>query len=203
MVGKQFLAVAMLGLLFTACQSDAAKTETKQCMYSYDKGQSTLEWTAYKFTNNTPVKGTFTEINISTLSEAASVEELVGSIGFVIPIRSLETQDELKNNNIITGFFQTMNMEVLKGQVVSVKGDQLTFNVELNGIKEMVSGSYEMNGDVFSFHGKMNLNLFNAGSAIAALNTKCGDNHKGEDGVVTVSDTVDIHFTTRLIKSCN
>lgn len=200
---KQFLAVAMLGLLFTGCKSDDAKTEEQTCTYSYDNKQSSLEWTAYKFTNNTPVKGTFNEINVSTVSDAANVEELLSSLGFTIPVNSLETQDELKNNNIITAFFQFMGTELLKGQVVSVKDNQLTFEVTLNNIKEKVAGTYELNGDVLSFHGKMNLNLFKAGEGIKSLNARCGDNHKGEDGVVTVSDTVDIHFTTRLVKSCN
>ena len=203
MVAKQFLMVALAALLITGCKSDAPNEDVSSCVYSYDNSSSSMEWTAYKFTNNTPVKGTFNEMNISTISSAKTVEELIGSLGFTIPISSLETMDELKNSNIINGFFTFMGMETLKGNVVAVEGDQLTFEVSLNKIKEKVTGSYTMNGDVLSFHGTMNLSLFQAGKAIEALNAQCGINHKGEDGITVVSDSVDIHFTTRLVKTCN
>lgn len=202
MKAKYFMPILLLGFLFAACSSDKANEVPESCTYNYNDAQTTLEWTAYKFTSNSPVKGTFNTINVSTVSDAASIEELISSIGFTIPISSLETQDELKNNNIIDGFFKTMNTSVLNGNVVEVKGDEVVFEVELNGIKQKVNGRYSLIDDVFSYTGVMNLNLFDSAKAIKALNDKCGDNHKGEDGVVKVSETVDIKFTTRLKKTC-
>ncbi len=199
---KYILAFVLSGILMSACTSSKTNNEPENCSYNYSDKQTTLEWTAYKFTNNTPVKGTFNNITISAINDATSLEELVGSIGFTIPVASLETQDELKNNNIIQGFFETVKTDVLKGNVIDVKDHTLVFEVELNGVKEKVSGVFELNGEFFTFMGTMHLNAFNAANGIKALNDKCGDNHKGEDGVVTVSEKVDIHFTTRITKSC-
>ena len=62
------LSIASLILGFSSCKGDAKKSEDAAtditCLYSYESNTSSLEWTAFKFTDKTPVKGTFNEIKI-------------------------------------------------------------------------------------------------------------------------------------------
>ncbi len=199
---RKFLTLGLIGLVFTACNSEGSQNESQECVYSYSDSQTILEWTAFKFTDKTPVKGTFNDVTITTISNATSVDELIASIGFSIPVASVETQDETKNSNIFNGFFKFMGPDVIVGNVVSVKANELTFEVSLNGVKEKVTGNYEVSGTLFSFKGTMNLTLFGANKAMASLNNQCGDNHKGPDGVTTMSDKVELSFTTQLVKTC-
>ena len=66
-----FFAISALILGLSSCGGEKKTTEDttqpeKSCFYSYNAGSTVLEWTAFKFTEKTGVKGTFNKITIVT-----------------------------------------------------------------------------------------------------------------------------------------
>jgi hypothetical protein len=65
------LSAAILSGILFSCGSETKKTDetsAEKCLYSVVNENSTLEWTAFKFTERKGVTGTFREINIDGLA---------------------------------------------------------------------------------------------------------------------------------------
>lgn len=187
--------------LFSSCSGNGEQTAEQNVTYSYDHNNSTMEWTAFKFESKAPVKGSFNTIAITSISEASDVKTLAESFGFTIPVNSIETQDESRNAKIIQFFFGTLSTEELSGRIVKLTDDGVAeLEVTMHGITDVVVGSYEINGNFFSFKATMDIAKWNTDNAIAVLNENCKDNHT-ENGITKVWTEVDLSFTTKLIEN--
>lgn len=187
-------------LFFVASCGGEEKTD-ESFKYAYNEESSVMEWTAFKYSNKTPVKGTFTKIKVTAISEASSAEDLVESLGFTIPVSSIETNDQSRNAKIIEFFFATIATEELSGRLKSIEKDGTAIlEVKMNGITKDVKGTYTLKDTFFALNATMNVLDFNADQAIANLNAACATNHTGEDGVLKLWSDVDLSFTTVLTK---
>lgn len=187
-------------VLLAACSGNNEQTKENETSYSYDHNSSTMEWTAFKYESKAPVKGTFGSIFVTSITEANDIKTLVESFGFTIPVNSIETQDESRNAKIIQFFFGTMTTEELKGRMIELNDDGVAqLEVTMNGITEIVTGSYQITDDYFSFKATMDIAKWNTAKAIEVLNENCKENHT-ENGVTKVWSEVDLSFTTKLVK---
>lgn len=199
---KQFIkGMALVAGLVTlvACSGNKAAEEVAatEKVYTYNHENSIMEWTAFKFVSKAPVKGTFTKIDVTALSEAADVKSLAESFGFTIPVNSIETQDESRNAKIATFFFGTMQTTELTGRMAKLNDDGTAeLEVTMNGITDIVKGTYKITDANFAFHATMDISKWNSDKAIAVLNENCKDNHT-ENGVTKVWSEVDLSFTTK------
>lgn len=179
--------------------SDKTASVEKKYSYSYNPESSILEFTAFKFTNRTGVKGTFNEINISGLSKSNDKKELVESLGFNIPTNTVETNDPGRNAKIAEFFFAAINTDVIEGKVLKLKDDGgAEVSIKMNGITKTVVGEYVLSDTQFSFHAKIDVANWNGEKGIVSLNEQCVANHTGEDGILKLWSEVELSFTTVL-----
>lgn len=202
---------ASLFMGLTGCQgkSDAEQTEETSkketsCEYSYDAEKSVLEWTAFKFTEKTPVKGTFNEINIEGMEKSTNPKKMIESLKFSISTASVETQNEDRNGKIAKLFFGTIGTEKITGEVKSLSDNgKAVIVIEMNKMKQEVMGDYTLEDGKFSFNATIDVLKWNASSGITALNTECKDLHTGTDGKSKLWSEVDLSFSTELLSDCN
>ena len=150
------LSIASLILGFSSCKGDAKKSEDAAtditCLYSYESNTSSLEWTAFKFTDKTPVKGTFNEIKIEGSKTADDEKEMIESLTFTINTNSVETQNEERNGKIVKLFFGSINTDAITGKVKSL-GDngEAIIEIKMNNSAQEVAGKYTLDEGLFSF----------------------------------------------------
>ena len=199
----------MLGLILSmqSCggeaKTEAAKEVEKACFYTYNSGSSVLEWTAFKFTEKTPVKGTFNEIKIEGMESSDDPKKLIESLTFTIETSSVETQNEERNGKIVKLFFGTIATPQITGKVKSLGEDgKATIEIKMNNLSQDVQGSYTLIDGKFAFNATIDVMKWNGGNGIKELNTACKDLHTGADGVSKLWSEVDLSFTTELSSDC-
>jgi len=198
-------ATLLTGLLFSCGGNDneTTKSASEKCTYSVVNENSTLEWTAFKFTERKGVTGTFREINIDGLESSEDPKTLIESLSFSIPTSTVETENPERNGKISKQFFGTISTENITGEVKSLgKNGKAVISIKMNGVSKDVTGEYTLNAGTFVFKAAIDVVDWNAGSGIAALNAICKDLHTGTDGVSKLWSEVDLSFTTVLKKEC-
>lgn len=202
------LSIAFLILGFSSCKGDAKKSEDAAtditCLYSYESNTSSLEWTAFKFTDKTPVKGTFNEIKIEGSKTADDEKEMIESLTFTINTNSVETQNEERNGKIVKLFFGSIDTDAITGKVKSL-GDngEALIEIKMNNSAQEVAGKYTLDEGLFSFTATIDVMKWNAGKGISLLNEACKVLHTGPDGKSKLWSEVDLSFTTQLKSECN
>ncbi|MGJ8661931.1 MAG: YceI family protein, partial [Bacteroidota bacterium] len=163
-----------------------------------------MEWTAFKFTDKAPVKGTFTEINIDGTLESDDPMALLSSLRFSIPVTSVSSQNEDRDGKIVENFFGTINTKDLTGKVVNLGEDGMAvLGITMNGVTKNVNGKYTFENDKFDFSATIDVAMWDAMPGIKALNTICKDLHTGADGVSKLWSEVDLSFSTTLKSDCD
>ena len=149
-----YLGILSVALIFTSCGGDEAKTEEaaqqQACFYKYNSGSTVLEWTAFKFTEKAPVKGTFNEITYEGKESSDDLEDLVKSMSFSIQTASVETQNEERNGKIAKLFFETIGTPVIKAKVLKLENGKASV-----GLQEIDSTH-----DFYNLEGSDNIILF-------------------------------------------
>ncbi len=206
---KKLIIVPLVALIVgvTSCNrnSDQAQKESDEvvCSYSYNKDQSTLEWTAFKFTEKSPVKGSFNTIKIEGLKKSDDPKKMIESLTFSIATNSVETQNEERNAKIASLFFKTIHTETITGKVKSLgKDGKAVIVITMNNLSKDVEGTYTLEDGKFSFHATIDVLKWNASEGIQTLNTACKDLHTGADGKSKLWSEVEIAFTTELMMEC-
>ncbi|XOV65932.1 MAG: YceI family protein [Fluviicola sp.] len=210
---KQFYILGALCLTFVlaSCggesegdkEGDGAAKE-KKCFYSLNQESYDLNFVAYKTTGRVPVGGTFNDITFNA-GEAESMEDAITSISFEINTASVETNDEGRNAKISEHFFGTINTPTITGSVKSIDADagSAIVSFTMNDVTVDVSGTFNMEGENFTFKTEIDVQKWNAVSGITALNEVCEDLHTGDDGVSLLWQLVDISFSGSLNKDCD
>jgi hypothetical protein len=200
---SSFIALFLLG----SCgpkQQDKSEQTNITCSYSYDVSSSVLEWTAFKFTDKTPVKGGFNEINIkSEKSSSEKPEEIIKSLSVVIQTSSVETQNEERNGKIMRLFFGAMKNQEISGKFSKLGEDGKAILVlTMNAIEKEVNGTYQLIDGTFTFNGTIDVANWNSLDGINALNKACKDLHTGKDGKSKLWSEVALNFSTTLKSTC-
>lgn len=204
-----FFAIILLFIGLSSCGGDKTATEEtsqpeKSCFYSYNSGSTVLEWTAFKFTEKTGVKGTFNKISIEGMEKSDDPKKLIESLTFSIETASVETQNEERNGKIAKLFFGTIGTPMITGKVKSLGvNGKATIEIEMNKMKKDVVGKYTLEDGMFNFTATIDVMTWNAGNGINILNTACKDLHTGADGKSKLWSEVDLSFTTELMSDCD
>jgi len=205
---KFILPILTFSLFLSSCSSNTTddadiQSGIEECYYTINESSVQVNWVAYKFTEKTPVEGGFDEVKITGFQTLNSLDKLFNGLSFEIPVSSLNSNNPERDEKIKKTFFGNLNeTPVLKGYVVSVNGDELVLSLSMNGLtKEVVGKSTYANG-VYTFTAKLDLNIFNAGGAVQALNKLCYDLHIGADGISKLWDEVEIRFQCTVNEDC-
>ena len=190
----------MLGLVFitfTSCKKEEkteVPTETKEEVKGLTivTDSTKVKWTGFKTTDKVAVGGSFKQIELKDVKTGNTPEEVLEGVAFSIPISSLFTDNEDRDNKLKTIFFGAMkNTELLSG-ILNFRDKQLFMTLSMNDVTKQIPLEYTFENNLLSMKTTFNLNDFGGGTAIAAINKACYELHKGPDGVSKTWETVDI-----------
>lgn len=184
-------------------EKDLSTSETVGCFYSYNKGTSNFEWTAFKTSDKVPVKGSFNEITVESES-GDDAKAVIESIRFSMKTSSVETNDESRNGKIAKHFFEVINTPTIDGKVKSLgANNEAVITVSMNGVDVDIKGDYTLEERVFTFKSSIDVSAWNALNGIKALNKECNDLHTGPDGVSKLWSDIELYFSTTLKSDCD
>ncbi|TGL56315.1 YceI family protein [Leptospira ognonensis] len=198
---KNIIPFALLLSFFLLGNSLAAE---EKCEYDYDSSKTTLEWTAFKFTEKTGVKGSIQKVDVKKTKRSSSVIETLKNLKFVAFSDSVNSNNPDRDAKIKTYFFGSV--KEIKGHftniVVSPTGGTAVLKLELNKKKESIPVTYTISENTVILKGTLDVLKFGMGSGIQKLNEVCSDLHKGADGKSILWPTVDFQVTSTLLKEC-
>ena len=194
-----------------AGETETADTDTEKketCLYSYSAENSELKFTAYKFLGKTGVGGTFNEINVKGGDENESAIAVLESLSFEIPVSSIATKNEGRDEKIKESFFGQINTSSLTGKVVDLDESTMkaTLLITMNEVSNEVKGDYTLEEGAFTFDTEINVNDWQANEGIVRLNEVCKDlhtDHANGDTESKLWPDVTLSFVTQLKKNCN
>ncbi len=205
----KIVSIALFSLLvLSSCggEQTVKKDEKSEvgCFYTYNAAATSLEWTAFKFTEKKGVAGTFNEIIIDGPEGSDDPLALLSALKFKLPTASVETQNEERNGKIASVFFKTLATDTIRGKVTSLnaKDGSAVIDIQMNGMTKAVKGAFTLKDGAFAFNASIDVLDWKGGSAIEALNTVCKELHTGSDGISKLWSTVDLSFTTQLKSDC-
>lgn len=204
---KSLVYVCVASIVLFGCTDEKPKVEKENavpiCFYSYNSGTTIMEWTAFKFTEKVPVKGTFSEINIEGTLESDDPMVILESLNFSIPTNSISSQNDERDGKIIKYFFGAIGTEKLTGKVVRLeKNGKAIVEITMNSSTKRVTGNYNFVDGKFDFSAVIDLVNWDAQGAIDALNTICKDLHTSADGKSKLWSEVELLFSTTLKSDC-
>jgi polyisoprenoid-binding protein YceI len=195
------LALALLTMAqLMSCGTDKKsdkEVKKSDAGYVLNKAKNKIVWTAYKFTEKTPVKGQFRKINITGGGEGNTIKEAINNAEFAIPISSIFTQNSERDYKIKKFFFGIMqDPELLSGKLMLENDSIGHAHLTMNGITNKLPFKYTITDQSFMMNTKMDVLNWNAQSSIDSLNTICKDLHKGLDGISKLWSEVAISVNT-------
>lgn len=221
---RPLLVAVLMGLLF-GCTKPAPtpeKTTTPEapkkavekqlapgeCAYTTSSKDITMEWTAFKFTNKAPVKGTFNSMTLQGNTTAKTFSELVGGLSLEIDQSTIESGNPGRNVTVAQFFFDKFTSKAkMKASVSKIEGDEKagTLHIELaiNGVSKTLPFAYEVKDNVLEAMATMQMMDFGLKAAFDSIHKTCKTLHTGEDGVAKTWDVVDLRVTGKYAKKCN
>jgi len=204
---KTLSALAISSILIISCGGEAtpevSEKSTEPCLYNYDNTTTSVEWTAFKFTEKKGVGGKFEKVNVLISAPAEDMFQTLTGASFTIPVETVNSANEDRDMKIKAHFFGSMeSTSVISGLVKSIDSKNATVELTMNGVSHDYEGPVTVDGETIGFSSTINLTDFEAGYAIDSLNTVCDDLHKGADGISKLWTEVDINVKTTLKKVC-
>ncbi len=179
------------------------------CTYSTDPKDIHLVWTAFKFSDKTPVKGRFNQAVVSGQPSGKSLAALMKGLRMEIDGSSVETDNPGRNATIQQFFFQKfMPPSQLSAMVSKAVGDDTqgtaTLRISMNGVTRAVPFAYRATPEG-TIEAKASIDMldFKLKAAHESLHKACEDKHKGPDGVSKTWTQVDLLVTGKFSKQCN
>jgi len=206
---KVILCLLVSSLFIASCKKETKNTEvttqeTTKPTYSVDASTTEVNWTAYKTTAKTPVKGIFTSLKIQKPVKSESKQGAFTNLEFNIPVSSFFSKDEVRDNKIKALFFGVMNETTLiSGRFSNVTGNEekgeMSLNLKMNGELVPIPMKYTISDNKVEINGTINnLMDWKMENAFKSLHKACELLHTGEDGVSKTWKDVAISATAVL-----
>ena len=204
MMKKIFILVFAITLSasFTSCKSDKKEVTTttseQKAVYSLRKAESDINFTAYKFTEKTPVGGQFRQVDITSGGTGNTIKEAINNAEFSIPVSSIFTKDSSRDYKIQKFFFGVMSdTKLLSGKLMIETDSTGTAAIKMNGVTEKVPFKYTIVANTFAMSATMDVSNWKALDALASLNKICEALHTGADGVSKTWSDVALNIVTK------
>jgi polyisoprenoid-binding protein YceI len=196
---KVFVLFVLVALTLSSCKK-TKKEEVKKATKSYtiDAKTTSINWTAYKTTDKVPVKGKFTEINLNQEKASTPIEAL-NTVKFNIPVSSIFTKDTIRDGKLKKFFFGKMvDTKNITGSFKLKEDNTGALLLTMNGMTKEVPVTYAINNQLVTINSVLNLDTWQAQTALKALNVACKDLHSGKDGISKTWSEVKIEAATYL-----
>ncbi|WP_010134100.1 YceI family protein [Ochrovirga pacifica] len=191
------LAITLLAVLsLTACnqkKKENTSTAPKENTVQLNAETVIVNWTGYKFTNKTGVKGQFQKINVSNNKAAETKKEALNGVEFSIPVSSIFSNNGVRDAKLKSLFFGVMDhTELLSGKVTSVSENGGVIALTMNNETHDLPFTLTSQGATSYLTATVDVNTWNAQKALASIHKACEMLHTGEDGVSKTWNTVDL-----------
>ncbi len=181
----------------TSSSDDVEKDDKDKRTYIVQADSTFVKWTAYKTTSKVGVAGEFSTINFEN-RKGGSIAEAYNNLEFSIPVSSMTTYDEARNQTLFTYFFGALkDTNQITGKLNFDDQDLCTVTITMNGVSHDVPLHYFAGDNEINFTADINLEDWDATGAVESLNVVCDALHKGADGISKTWSEVAIHITTR------
>jgi len=176
-----FSFIILFSIAIISCKKEVKK---EPAQFSIEQKTITVKWTGYKTTDKIAVNGEFKEINIST--DAKNSTTAVGALNgakFNIPVSSLFSNNDERDGKLKQLFFGAMDATLSLTGTLNLNDDG-TGDIDLlmNGVQQKIPVTFIASGQLVEINGIMNLDNWNAQSALGSLAKACFEQHKGPDG---------------------
>jgi polyisoprenoid-binding protein YceI len=198
-----FSLIFIFALLLVSCAKEkkVADISEPSTIYMVDSKNSTVQWTAFKTSAKVPVKGIFKEIKIVKSIEASSPSAALEGVEFEIPVSSIFSKDTIRDAKLNKFFFAVMeNSLILKGSFKIEDQKKGKLSLTMNGLRKELPFDFEMSHDTILINASMDLNNWQAQTALESLNQACLVLHTGADGVSKTWDEVLINAKILTVK---
>ena len=190
--------------------SDTVKAEEKSAVAqecTYKITQAKPGWTAYKYTEKAPVGGTFNTFTLSPAKPAPSLTDAIQGLSIEIDASSVESKNPARNTTIAEKYFALFAPKsVIKGNVISAKGDDkkgsIEINIDMNGVQKPYTFSYEEKDGGLIASSVMDMMDFQLQKPFDSIHTACKTLHTGTDGVAKTWTEVALHVVVTYEKQC-
>ncbi len=216
-MNKAIITLIVCSLFMTSCKKEqnkesknTKKEETKETIqknqFSIDANATEINWTAYKTTAKTPVKGVFTSLKIDNPINSDEKKNTFENLEFSIPISSFYSKNEIRDNKIKKLFFGFMeNTELISGNFSNIVGDNkkgtMFLNLKMNNETVVVPMQYTITDNIVSLNGTIkDLLDWKMEKAFNSIHKACEILHTGEDGISKTWQEVAINATAVLKK---
>ncbi|PCI34629.1 MAG: hypothetical protein COB60_06110 [Flavobacteriaceae bacterium] len=189
----------LITITFTSCKEKKTKEvlEKETVMYVVNEKTTSINWTAYKTSEKLPVKGEFRVVEFSKSNPATNLKEALNNLEFSIPVSSLFSDNEERDEKLKKSFFGSMmETSAIKGKILMETETSGKVALTLNGVTHELPITYFLDGQMATMEATMDLDNWQAQAAIAALNVVCKELHTGPDGVTKTWSEVKINVAT-------
>lgn len=211
------LIIPAIALFLASC--GAPETETNDtttndsmsaavCEYTAISDSAQVYWEAYKLSNKVGVGGKFTDLSFTAqTSTANSLAEILTGSSIEIATASVNSGDAVRDPKLVEFFFQAMNVgDTITGTIVSVDGDNTsgTANTQLtmNGVEKTVAMEYSVANGQIKLTTSIDVNDFDASSALTSLGIACEEKHTGPDSKAVLWPDVTVRFYLPVSSTC-
>jgi len=198
-----FYTIILSTIIAVSCKekkAESTKSEPAEQNYSIDLQNTVLNWTAYKTTDKIPVKGVFKEVKINKDKVSTSVIGVLDGLEFEIPVSSINSNDSIRDAKLKEFFFGVMKNTIkLSGKFHPENSGKGLISLTMNGLTKDLPFSFDVRDDIIEVNATMNLDNWQAQSAIEALNVVCNDKHKAADGISKTWNEVSINALIKVI----
>ncbi|MCT8333963.1 YceI family protein [Leptospira sp. 85282-16] len=192
-------------VLIALCLS-AELIAQENCTYEYDPSQTSLEWTAFKFTEKTGVKGKFDSIKVTGKQKDKSKFGAIKSIQFQIDTSSVNSGVPDRDGKIKKFFFGSVKgngkFSGNFSDITSGESGTAKLNLRYGNSKTSIPVNFVWKEDLVELTGTVDATNLGLQTGLNKLNAECNDLHKGSDGVSKLWPTVDIKVVSTLKKVC-
>lgn len=172
----------------------------------YEVGEKSLTWTGYKFTEKSPVSGSFNNLTFSTIGKSNSPAEIIRSSNIWIDTLSFESKKKVRNRNIITNLFEKIKLgRTINAHIKSVDPKTKTAVAHLSwGTNHYdVNMTYEVTDEAITLTGNIDLLEMGMKGPYESLAKACKAYHRGKDGKVMTWSEVKIIARANVKKTCS
>jgi polyisoprenoid-binding protein YceI len=170
-----------------------------------DKKSVKVDWTAFKTTAKVGVNGSFKTVEIKGKDKAKSLTALLKGLNISVDKLSVDTGNPARDATLGEFFFKKLSKNIsAKIKSVSEKDSTFEMSLNLNGKTQNVKMTYSSEADdQYKATGEINIFDFSGNKALAALNEKCVDLHKGADGVSKTWPNVVLNLSVHVVSHCH
>ncbi len=181
------------------------KAEAKTCKYKASQKSAKVTWTGYKFTNQTPVSGSFKSVKWNQTA-ATDLNKWIRTVSFEIDPLSIKSGLKVREANIIKALFLAYGKTAkITGKVQSWDPVKKVAFVEFDYGKTNFLLAFNLrieNKNILILEAGANLDQMGWGEGLDRLTKICKSHHTGPDGKSLTWPDIQLKVKTKLLKKC-